>query len=125
MALRRQGNRYISYSAMESGMIVRFAYEGKQRIVLVIDPFRLNEHANENQLHGIDISNFSNTELLNIAETFGVNLSYEEGKTFTTGLNTTDAYMKYKSSQFVSTRKYRTYNVSKISQLRQVVITSK
>ena len=115
MAIRSTA-KFTSLSELESGMIIRFSYDGKQRVVLVIDPDK------DAQLHGIDISGFSDTELLKIVTDFGVTPISEDNRTLTTGLNSAEAYAAYKSSPLASGRKYRTYTVSKISQLRRVEI---
>lgn len=129
MALRSQ-RRYINISDVKSGMMVQFTYNKKsggtdEYVVLVIDPNRENDHATEPQLHGFTIKELSDNELIDFFNSLG------SGKTITAedrrapvveSLNSDDAYAKFASSKYVSSRAYRTFNLSGISQVRQILL---
>jgi hypothetical protein len=103
-----------------SGMIVEFTYtksdgSSKTYKVLVIDPYRKNDRAKEPQLHAFLVEDLSDDELSQFLET----ISTEDG------LNTDGAYENFKSSSFVKNRSYRTFNISNITSVRQLISESK
>ncbi len=124
--------RYISPDDIESGMIVQFFYtklngERGQYKVLVVDPNRTNEHASEPQLHGYDIGELTDVDIIELASTFKtiINIDPEtRDQPLVAGLDTDGAYEQFKQSRFISNRKYKTFNISKMSQTRQVLIGS-
>jgi hypothetical protein len=124
--------RFINISNVTSGMIVQFSYtklsgENSQYVVLVVDPYRKNDRATEFQLHGYTVDEMSDEDLLSFATTFKtrLNIDYEERRAaLVSDLNTQEAYETFRSSKFSQGRPYRTFNISKITQLRQVLIGS-
>ena len=131
MALRSE-RRFIGISSVTSGMIVQFSYtklsgESNQYVVLVVDPSRKNDHAREPQLHGYTVDELSDDDLLSFATTFRTRLNFDlsqRRKALVSDLDTQEAYETFRSSQFSQGRPYRTFNLSKITQLRQVLIGS-
>lgn len=129
MALRSE-RRFIALRELKSGMMVQFSYTKKTGEVqdytaLVIDPDRTNDHALEPQLHAYLIQDFSDLELVQFISSFGmsVNLDYENRKqSIVENLNSPEAYKQFASSRFVTNRAYRTFNLSKISKLRQILV---
>lgn len=128
----RSERRFIGVSNVTSGMIVQFNYtklngDSNQYVVLVVDPYRKNERAREYQLHGYDVKDMSDEELITFATTFRSRIEIdpiERRKELVGDLNTQEAYETFRSSQFSQGRPYRTFNLSKITQMRQILIGS-
>jgi hypothetical protein len=131
MALRSE-RRFMNIDRVESGMMIEFNYrklsgEQDSYLVLVVDPNRTNSHASEPQLHGfiIDESRLTDEELVQFIISFSTvtNLgNYEDRRrAIVEKLNTDVAYERFRKSAYVNGRPYRTFNRSKISQLRQVL----
>jgi len=126
----RSERRFISISSVESGMMIQFNYKKKSGgsgsyVVLVVDPNRTNEHASEAQLHGFVIDELTDKELIEFFASFGksTKLDYEDRKaSVVEELNTDEAYNKFLNSKYVEKRSYRTFNLSGISQVRQILI---
>jgi hypothetical protein len=129
MALRGQ-RRYININDVKSGMMVQFTYSKKsggteEYVVLVIDPTRKNDHATEPQLHGFTIKELSDNELIDFFNSLGSNKTItadDKRAPVVESLNSDDAYAKFASSKYVSGRAYRTFNLSGISDVRQVLL---
>jgi hypothetical protein len=113
-------------------MMVQFSYTKKSGgsgsyLVLVIDPDRKNDRATESQLHGFVIDDMSDAELIGFFSSFQKTMNVDftnRSASVVEGLNTTEAYESFKGSKYVKDRSYRTFNVSGISQLRQVLLGS-
>jgi hypothetical protein len=131
MAIRSE-RRFIALSNVQSGMMVQFSYTKKSGgsgsyLVLVVDPDRKNDRATETQLHGFVIQDMSDTELIDFFSSFqkSMNIDFSDrAASVIEGLNTDEAYETFKGSKYVKDRSYRTFNVSKISQLRQILLGS-
>lgn len=129
MAIRSQ-RRFINLNNVESGMMLQFTYrktsgETGEYTVLVVDPNRENEHASQPQLHGYLLNDFSDRELVDFFSSFDteVNLDVEENRTpVVADLNNDEAYAKFASSRYVNNRAYRTFNLSGISRVRQILV---
>jgi hypothetical protein len=130
MALRSE-QRFINIDRVESGMMLVFKYvklSGEQDTytVLVIDPNRTNNRAREPQLHGFIIEELSDEELIQFIVSFRTTTNigdYENRrKAIVDKLDTDTSYEKFRSSKYADGRPYRTFNRSKISQLRQILI---
>jgi|LauGreDrversion4_2_1035121.scaffolds.fasta_scaffold603608_2 hypothetical protein len=128
----RSERRFISLSNVQSGMMIQFNYAKKsggtgQYVVLVVDPNRRNERATESQLHGFVIDELSDSELLEFFASFrkSISLDYDDRKrSVVEGLNTDEAYETFASSKYVKDRSYRTFNLSGMTQIRQILIGS-
>jgi hypothetical protein len=110
----------IPLSEVTSGMIVEFTYtksDGSSKLykVIVVDSYRKNDRAKEPQLHAFLIEDLSDVELSQFLETI----------TTEDGLNTNRAYENFKSSNFVKNRSYRTFNISSITSVKQLISESK
>lgn len=124
--------RYISQTSIQSGMIVQFNYtklngDSNQYTVLVIDPNRTNKHASQPQLHGYNLEDMSDEEIINLAGVFKktININPEtRNEPLVEELNSSDAYENFSNSVFYDDRKYRTFNINAMSQVRQVLISS-
>ena len=93
--------------------------------VLVVDPNRQNSHANEPQLHGFVIDELSDSELIEFFSSFrkGIRLDYEDRRaSVIEELNTDEAYTAFKSSKYVKNRTYRTFNLSGMKTIKQILI---
>jgi len=129
MALRSQ-RRFISTSNIKSGMMIQFSYSkksggGGSYVVLVVDPNRQNDHASEPQLHGFVIDELSDNQLIEFFNSFGKNVNLESDDkraSVIEELNTKEAYDTFKSSIYVDSRSYRTFNLSGMSNVRQILI---
>lgn len=131
MALRSE-RRFISINNVKSGMMIQFNYSKKSGgsgtyTVLVVDPNRTNERATEPQLHGFVIDELSDTQLIDFFASFNktIRMDYENRRaSVVEGLNTDEAYKTFASSKYVKERSYRTFNLSSMSQVRQVLLGS-
>lgn len=131
MSLRSE-RRYIGVDDIKSGMMVQFSYSKKsggsdEYIVLVVDPKRQNERALEPQLHGFVIEELSDRELIEFFTSLGTvtKIDYTDRRaSVVEGLNTDEAYAKFKSTKYVKERSYRTFNISGISRARQILVGS-
>lgn len=128
----RSERRFISISKVKSGMMIEFNYtklsgNSGTYTVLVVDPYRKNDRATEPQLHGFTIKELSDSELIEFFTSFGksLNIDYTDRRaSIVRDLNTDEAYEAFASSKYVKDRTYRTFNISKMSQVRQVLIGS-
>jgi hypothetical protein len=126
----RSTRRFIGITDVKPGMMVQFNYSKKgggsgSYIVLVVDPRRENDHATEPQLHGFIIGELSDTQLIEFFNSFGKTVSLdsvEQRASVIEGLNTDEAYAKFSTSKYVKNRAYRTFNLSGISQMRQILL---
>ena len=131
MALRSE-RRFIGITSLKSGMMIEFNYTKKSGgsgnyVVLVVDPKRQNERATEPQLHGFVIDELSDSELIEFFTSFGksTKLDYDDRRaSVVEDLNTDEAYNTFKSSKYVKDRSYRTFNLSGMSSIRQILIGS-
>ena len=131
MALRSE-RRFIGINSLKSGMMIEFNYTKKSGgsgnyVVLVVDPKRQNERATEPQLHGFVIDELSDSELIEFFTSFGksTKLDYDDRRaSVVEDLNTDEAYNTFKSSKYVKDRSYRTFNLSGMSSIRQILIGS-
>ena len=124
--------RFISLKNVRPGMIVQFRYtklsgEADNYVILVIDPDRTNEHARGPQLHGYDIRDMTDEELFNFLANLRKTIRLDpefRNQSIVEDIDSDDAYEAYMSSRYKDTRKYRTFNLNAISQLRQVLVSS-
>ena len=128
----RSERRFINLSNVESGMMIQFTYRKKsggdgEYVVLVVDPNRQNEHASESQLHGFVIEELTDEELIQFFSSFNqtIKLDFEDRRaSVVEGLNTDEAYAIFAASKYVKDRSYRTFNLSGISRVRQILLGS-
>ena len=126
----RSERRFISINSVTPGMMIQFNYTKKSGgsgsyVVLVVDPKRQNDHATEPQLHGFVIDELTDAQLIEFFASIGanINIDYEDRRaSVVEGLNTDEAYNKFKGSKYVDSRSYRTFNLTGISQVRQILI---
>lgn len=131
MAIRSE-RRYISLGDIQSGMMIQFNYtkqsgDNDQYMVLVVDKDKKNKYTNEPQLHGFVIDDLSDSQLVEFFSSFSktINLDYTDRRaSVVEGLNTSEAYNAFKSSKYVKNRSYRTFNLNKMTQIRQVLVGS-
>ncbi len=129
MSLRGQ-RRFINIRDVEPGMMVQFNYKKRsggsgQYTVLVVDPNRQNDHASEIQLHGFVIDELSDNELVDFFSTFGTEVQLDSKNNrvpVVENLNSDEAYTKFATSKYVDDRSYRTFNLSGISRIRQILL---
>jgi hypothetical protein len=120
MALRSE-RRFISQVALASGMLVEFTYRKmrdsttKTYMGLVIDPNK------NNYLHALLVDDLSDADLIRLVTTLG-NLTFDPSNRAQplTDLKNDAAYKKYSSIK--DQRRYRTFLLSNISSLRQILI---
>ena len=126
----RSERRFIGINDVTPGMMIQFNYTKKSGgsgsyTVLVVDPNRQNDHASEPQLHGFVIDELSDSQLIEFFASFGktINLDYEDRRaSVVEGLNTDEAYNMFKGSKYVDNRSYRTFNLSSMSSVRQILL---
>lgn len=128
----RSERRFINISKVTSGMMIEFTYSKKSGergtyMVFVVDPNRTNDRATEPQLHGFVIDKMNDTELIEFLSSFrkGINIDFEDRRaSIVEGIDTDEAYDTFKASKYVGERKYRTFNLSAMSAVRQILIGS-
>lgn len=126
----RSERRFISITNVLPGMMIQFNYTKKSGgsgsyTVLVVDPNRQNDHASEPQLHGFVIDELSDSQLIEFFASFGkiTKFDYEDRRaSVVEELNTDEAYTTFKSSKYVDNRSYRTFNLSSMSSVRQILL---
>lgn len=128
----RSERRFIGISSVTSGMMIEFNYSKKsggsgKYTVLVVDPYKPNVNSSEPKLHGFIINELTDSELIEFFSSFGksVNIDYTDRRaTVVKEINTDEAYNTFKSSKYVKNRSYRTFNLSNMSSIRQILIGS-
>ena len=128
----RSERRFIGLSDVEPGMMIQFNYSkksggGGSYVVLVVDPNKENDHATEPQLHGFVINELSDSQLIDFFSSFGKSVAIDSENrraSVVEGLNTDEAYATFASSKYVKNRSYRTFNLSGVSQVRQILLGS-
>lgn len=122
MPLRSQ-RRFISKTNVKSGMMVEFNYTKSDSTastytILVVDPDK------SGYLHGVLINDLSDTELIKFTREVGEEFNYNssERKEPITNLQSDGAYQRYKSSEFGAVRRYRTFVLNKVTNIRQILI---
>lgn len=131
MPIRSEG-RFIGLDKVKPGMMIQFNYKKKsgesgKYTVLVVDPDRTNDRATEAQLHGFVIDELSDKELIEFFTSFGksIKLDYDDRRaSIVEELNTDEAYKAFKSSKYVKDRSYRTFNLSNMTAVRQILLGS-
>jgi len=128
----RSERRFISISNVKPGMMIEFNYTkksggGGSYIILVVDPNRKNERATEPQLHGFVIDELTDEQLIEFFSSFrkSINIDYKDRQaSIIEGLNTDEAYNTFATSKYVKDRSYRTFNLTGMSQVRQILLGS-
>jgi hypothetical protein len=128
----RSERRYIGLGDVKSGMMIEFNYAKKaggsgRYVVLVVDPDKKNDRATEPQLHGFVIGDLTDSQLIEFFSSFGttVKIDYEDRRaSVVENLDSQEAYNKFASSKYVRNRSYRTFNLSGITRVRQVLVGS-
>lgn len=122
MALKSE-RRFISLSNLSSGMMIEFRYTkadstAKSYTAIVIDPNK------DSYLHALLLDNLSDSEIIQVATDLGREFNYDPDvrNAPITNLQSEEVYNRYKASQFKSERRYRTFLLSNISSLRQILI---
>jgi hypothetical protein len=131
MAIRSE-RRFIGLPNVRSGMMVQFVYRKAagstdKYTVLVVDPDRKNARAKEPQLHGYTIDNMTDEQLIQFFSSFRKPMTLGGGprdSSIVDELGSDEAYKAFGASRFASDRRYRTFNHSGISQLRQILLGS-
>lgn len=130
MGLRSE-RRFINIRNIKPGMMIQFSYtklsgENAQYVVLVIDPDRKGTFATESQLHGYLIKDtMTDEEILKFFSSIKKNISldYEDRrKSLVSDLDSDEAYKQFLSSPYAKDRMYRTFNISKMSAVRQILL---
>ena len=127
----RSERRFINIRNVKPGMMLEFSYtklngQGNKYVVLVIDPDRKNEHASEPQLHGYIIKDtMTDQEVIQFFSSFQSNLSLDyddRRKSLVSELDSDESYDKFLKSKYADSRLYRTFNISKMSAVRQILL---
>jgi len=119
--------RFISKNNISSGMFLEFTYqkesERKTYRVVVIDPNRVHPTTNKTQLHALLIDNMGDTEILQLLTTISnITLDFDQRNVPITNLQSDSVYDKYKSTTTAQQRKYRTFVVDNMSNVRQILV---
>lgn len=95
---------FISRKDLTPGKVVQFTYNGEQKYALVLNPEW------DGKLHGLTLENIDVKKFIQIRNMVGTEI---DSKTL---------YSKFKNSNLLTDRPYRTYLLSKISTLREIYI---
>lgn len=95
---------FISRGDLKPGKVIQFTYDGEQKYALVLNPNW------EDKLHGLSLKDVDLSKFIQIRDLVGSETNGE------------DLYNKFKNSNFVVDRPYRTYLLSKISALREIFV---
>lgn len=98
--------RFTSVNNLKPGSVVQFTYDNEQKYAIVLNP------RFDNKMHALSLGNLSPSTVKHILENVQ-------------RLNTTNAdviYQFYKTSEYASSRSYRTYSVGKIKSLREIYL---
>lgn len=96
--------RFISQRSLMPGKVVQFTYDGDQKYALVLNPEW------EGKMHALSLQTFTPDSLQEMFDLTG-------GET-----DERIIYDKFKTSNYVEERPYRTYLLSKMTALREVYI---
>lgn len=99
--------QFTSRTKLKTGMVVQFTYEDEQKYALVLDPDW------ENKMHALSLKVISPDALKSLLKEVSDLTTKEE------------VYDKYRTSQYVKERPYRTYTIKKISALREIYLKQK
>ena len=127
MSLRSEA-RFIGLSAVQSGMMVTFAYkksedEVKTYTAIVVDPAKPHKTANVSHFHALLIDDLTDFEIIKLAAKLGNGISFnpDDRNAPLTDLASDESYAKY-FSEFKLDRRYRTFLPDNILKLRQILI---
>lgn len=95
---------FTSEKYLAPGKVVQFTYDGEQKYALVLNPRW------EGKLHALSIKDVDISKFIKIRELVGTETSGEA------------LYAKFRTSNLVADRPYRTYLLSKVSALREVYV---
>jgi hypothetical protein len=95
---------FISKADLTPGKVIQFTYDGEQKYALVLNPEW------EGKLHALSIKDINLSKLIEIRKLIG---SETDGQVL---------YSKFRNSNLVADRPYRTYLLSKVSTLREVFV---
>jgi hypothetical protein len=129
MGLRSE-RRFISKYEVTTGMLLEFSYiKAKDKktanyMILVIDPEKLHDSTDNAHLHGILIDNLSDLEIVRISTEIGQEFNYnpDERRVPITMLQSDEAYVRYTASFIKNDRRYRTFLVDNMANVRQILI---
>lgn len=121
--------RIIPVTKVRPGAIVRMTYtkkDGKvgEYLMMVIDAFRQNSHAKEPQIHGYLINEMTESEFINFIVSLNCPIALDptNAELSLVDLSNTEAYAAKSLISTYTSRPYRTFNVSGISSVMEVVI---
>lgn len=118
----RSTRRFVGKANLKSGMLVEFSYtklkdnQKNNYVALVIDPNK------DNYMHALLIDDLTDFQLISLITKIGESFVYDPDKPDQplTNLQTNESYNKYLSIK--DQRRYRTFLVNNISNLRQILI---
>lgn len=125
MGLRSE-RRFISKNDVRSGIMLEFSYskktgESKSYSIIVIDILRSND---TEYLHGLLLDNLSDFDIVKLSTEIGNRFNFDPDARSVplTSLDSDEAYARYKTSLFKNDRRYRTFIVNNMSNLKQILI---
>lgn len=95
---------FVSRKDLTPGKVIQFTYDGEQKYALVLNPEW------EGKLHALSIKDVNLSKFIQIRQLVG---SDTDGQLL---------YSKFRNSNLVADRPYRTYLLSKVSTLREVFV---
>lgn len=116
--------RPITPTNTRPGMIVTMAYNGKNYISFVINPNKKNKYSSNAQLHAYTLGGVNTSDFVNILINVNADLVIDSAnKEIRTGdLSDSEAYEAKYVLRGADARPYRTFNVSDISNIKQIYV---
>ena len=96
--------KFTSVTNLKPGSVVQFTYDGEQKYALVLNPQW------KDKMHAVSLPSLSSESIKNLLA---------ELKNFSTP---DSIYNAFKTSQYTSSRPYRTYIINKIKTLREIYL---
>jgi hypothetical protein len=132
---RAVNGRMAGRAAMTTGAVVSFTYEklngeSNKYKVIVIDPARVNKHTEDSpesaKLHAYDITNLDDREFIRFLCDLDVpfKINPAEKELSIAELDSVGVYEAFKTSLKRLDRPYRTFNISKIKEIRRIALES-
>lgn len=125
MSLRSE-RRFIQKNSINSGMMLEFSYTSlddvvKNYSILAIDIISKN---NKEYLHGLLMDGLADFDLVRLSTQIGKQFNFDPDNRSDpiTKLNSVESYELYKSSNIKNDRRYRTFLMSNITKLQQILI---
>lgn len=122
--------RPVPLSTIRPGSILTVNYTKKDGsggiyLIMVVDPYRKNQHAKEPQVHGYLVNEMTESEFINFVVALSCPILVDpiNSEIKIADLSNTEAYQSLPIISTYTPRPYRTFNISGINNVTEAVIT--